>query len=126
MPGSIEQRILEHAERRFEQGRNHFRARSMAASFALLLSERSADVKADANQLIVDMLETRGAEGVIYTIRMGDGAETGDDSDYVLVTERDGGLTGAKPFPLTGGLLEDRYHGRAATANYNPDHSKIS
>jgi len=91
----LSERIVQRAERKFESGNDHFAARGILASIAILLSEpqvRDA-ILLDSNKGIVRMLEEKGAEGEVYAVRQDLGNGEQDSTDYVRVTSRDGMAT---------------------------------
>ena len=107
-------RIVEHVERRFEHGDNHFIARGALASLALLIAQDRNEIIIDANERIVRSLSHLGAEAVVYAIRGDQGNGYQDSTDFVHITSRWGDPTKAARKELMASL-DDRYVVRAST-----------
>lgn len=99
---SVEQ-IVNRVERKVDKEKNHFPAYGFMASAALFMTA-SKDVQLitdEVNEAIVDLLEERGFEGVVFDIPERSGQAVGDQADYggdmVFVAARNGEPTNALP-----------------------------
>lgn len=89
----LTKKVVDRASRQFEQGKDHFTARSVLAGMAMSMSssyEQTRDLMATANDGIVNMLEANGASGVVYALREDLGNGLQDSTDYVKVVARSG------------------------------------
>ena len=111
----ISARIVEHVERRFERGDNHFIARSAMAGLALLAAQDRNEIIIDANERIVRSLSHLGAEAVVYAIRGDHGSGFEDSTDFVQVTSRGGRPTKAQRKEIFASM-DEQYVIRASTA----------
>lgn len=96
-------RIIRRVERKLDNGENSFAARGVMASLALALS--SLDEKAiisQTNQRIVELMESRKAEGAVYAERIDLGNGEQDTTDYVFVAKRNDTKTGVPDFRSIG------------------------
>lgn len=115
---AIERHILDRAEKKIDEGKNHFLARGLGAGAALTLLTRDKDerqsVITTTNEGIARLLAKRGAEGTVYAIQPDEsqpGSET--STDFVVVTARDEKPTRVQKKPL---LFEgEQYVTRAST-----------
>ncbi|MEO6110151.1 MAG: hypothetical protein ABIP50_04030 [Candidatus Saccharimonadales bacterium] len=101
--GIFSDRVVERAESKFEKGKNLFMARTMLSSIAasLTFSDYSSlnYAFARANEGIMSMLETHGAEGEVYAVREDLGNGYQDSTDFVRVTKRGEAATHAMRTP---------------------------
>lgn len=92
----MQDRILSRVEKKLDQGKNFFAARSIMSTLALAMtSSNDRAAIQEVNERIIKLLESKKAEGAVYATRedLGNGEE--DTTDYVYVAKRDGVNTGA-------------------------------
>lgn len=94
------ERIVSRVERKFDKGNDLFVARGILSSAAIGFSNEEFQIIGEANRRIVELLESKGAEGAVYAVREDYGNGDQDSTDYVLVASRDGRPT--KAIPATG------------------------
>ena len=86
---------MDRVERKFDSGNNHFAARGVMSSIALaMMASEGREVIHHTNERIVDFLQERNAEGVVYAILEDLGNGFQHSTDYVDIHMRNGEQTG--------------------------------